>query len=416
MLDFSDQPYRYFPPKYNGLVAWLIGLVNRYRRLPKTLKVDRVDVSGHDVLLSQRQPGDRLLFLPNHPTHADAAVFIEALNQLGLSSQMMAAYDVFLRGRIDAWIMQKLGAFSVDREGSDGRAMKQAAEVLTRGKHVLTIFPEGNVYLRNDLVTPFSDGAAFIALRCAKELAKQNVRILAVPVSIKLTHLTDCRPDLTRQLHSLAAALNLPEPDTDPHKLPRDLIVQIGTAAIRRNLTQRGLTAPDTDDLAELIAFSAGTVLDDLETKLELTPKPDTSLIDRVRGARRMIHEVRTNESRVADHAAALTWADAAMLAFRIASYQPDYIAARPTLDRVSETVEKITEDVHTRMPDPFAVRRALVRFNPPLPLDTYLAEGKRSRQAVRELTEACETSVQNGVNELNELNEYSGGMLYEEV
>ncbi len=154
MLDFSDLPYQYFPPKRNALVAWVIGVFNRLNRLPKVLKVEGVEVSGVEALHRERRGRgrrrDRILFLPNHPTHADAAVFLEALRQSGFSSQMMAAYDVFLRGRMDAWVMQKLGAFSVDREGSDQRAMKEAAGILAKGKHALTIFPEGNVYLRND--------------------------------------------------------------------------------------------------------------------------------------------------------------------------------------------------------------------------------------------------------------------------
>ncbi len=416
MLDFSDQPYRYFPPKRNGFVAWLIGLANKYRRLPRTLRVDRVEVTGQGEFRQQCQANDRVLFLPNHSTHADAAVFIEALNQLGQSSQMMAAYDVFLRGWADAWVMQKMGAFSVDREGSDSRAMKEAAGVLSRGAHALTIFPEGNVYLRNDKVTPFNDGAAFIAIRTAKELAKHDIRVLAVPVSIKLTHLTDCREELTELLDDLAQTMQVDGSREAGNGLVRETIVRIGKAAIKRNLTQRGLTPPDTDDLAELITFSAGAVLEDLESKLDLTPKANDSLIDRVRAARRVIHEVRTDESRVADHAAALTWADQAMLAFRIASYLPDYVAEKPTLDRVSETIEKIAEDMYSTMPKPIAMRRAMVRFNDPIPLDAYIAEGKRSKQAIRELTEACETSVQNGINDLNNSNDHPGGKMYEDL
>ena len=95
MLDFSDQPYQYFPSKRNALVAWLMGVTNRMHRLPKTLKVDGVVVSGADILHEKLQRGgsrrDRVLFLPNHPTHADAAVFLEAQRQAGFTSQMMAA-------------------------------------------------------------------------------------------------------------------------------------------------------------------------------------------------------------------------------------------------------------------------------------------------------------------------------------
>lgn len=419
MLDFSDLPYRYFPPKRNALVAWAIGVFNRYHRLPKTMKVGRVEVTGIDTLkqtLRRRGPKrDRVLFLPNHPTHADAAVFIESLRQTGFSTQMMAAYDVFLRSRLDAWVMQKLGAFSVDREGGDQRAMKEAAGVLTKGKHALTIFPEGNVYLRNDRVTPFNDGAAFLALRAAKELAKHGVRVLAVPVSIKLTHLTNCRAVLEQMLADLAKAMEVAGDGSTDNRTPRDVIVHIGCAAVRRNLKHRGLVPPDTEDIAELIAFSAGAVLDDLEAKLDIQPKPGATLIDRVRAARRVIHEVRTDEARVADHAAALTWADQAMLAFRITSYLPDYVAEKPTLDRVSETIEKLAEDVLRKMIDPIGPRRAFVRFNDPICLNDYIGESKRGKQAIRDLTAACEAAVQGGLDAINALNECPGGKMYQD-
>ncbi len=423
MLDFSDLPYRFFPPKRNAWVAWLIGLNNRWYRLPHVLKVDRVEVSGLAGLRSKlnwddrsRDKRDRILFLPNHPTHADAAIFIEAIRQAGFTTQMMAAYDVFLRRRLDAWVMQKMGAFSVDREGSDQRAMKQAAAVLTHGKHALTIFPEGNVYLRNDHVTPFSDGAAFLAIRAAKELSKHGIRVLAVPVSIKLTHLTDCRAALSSLLENLGESLGTPTDARGASASPRESIVRIGTAAIRRNLEQRGMAPPKTDDLAELIHFSAGAVLEDLESKLDIKPKDGESMIDRVRAARRLIHEVRTDEDRHGDHAAALSWADQAMLAFRICSYQPDYVAERPTLDRVSEIAEKLAEDVRGSMIEPIASRRGFVRFNDPIPLDDFIEKGKRGRQAIRELTAMCEASAQSGVDDLNEANPHAGGRLWDGV
>ena len=45
--------------------------------------------------------------------------------------------------------MQRSGSFSVDREGSDRKAMSTAIEVV-KETGALTILPEGNVYFTND--------------------------------------------------------------------------------------------------------------------------------------------------------------------------------------------------------------------------------------------------------------------------
>ena len=142
MRDFSDKPYRYFPPRRSPVAAWVLGLYNRHIYLPKTMRISAVQVSGHTAELTQRRGEDRLLFLPNHPTQCDPQIYLEALRQIGISTHIMAAYDVFLRNERTARIMQRLGAFSVDREGSDAKAMKQALATLADGRHALTIFPE----------------------------------------------------------------------------------------------------------------------------------------------------------------------------------------------------------------------------------------------------------------------------------
>ena len=84
--------------------------------------------------------------------------------------------------------MQRHGAFSIDREGSDKQSMKEAIRILKEGEYAMTIFPEGNVYLNNDRVTPFMEGAAFVSMRAQKELGS-DAPIYAVPVSFKMTYI-----------------------------------------------------------------------------------------------------------------------------------------------------------------------------------------------------------------------------------
>ncbi|MCH7873045.1 MAG: 1-acyl-sn-glycerol-3-phosphate acyltransferase, partial [Planctomycetes bacterium] len=253
MLEFSDKPYRHFPARRNALVAWLMEIYNRHYALPRQMRIASVQLSGFEDLAALRRPSDRLLLLPNHPTHCDPNIYTEALRRIGVTTHVMAAYDVFLRSRRVAWIMQRMGTFSVDREGSDPRAMKQAADTLLAGRHALTIFPEGNVYLQNDVVTPFHDGAALIGLRAARTLADKQVRILAVPIAIKVTHIDDVRGPLNQTLQALADALQTELP---PGASPLEAARLIGRTALLRNLQQRGVEPPAADSLTALIEQS----------------------------------------------------------------------------------------------------------------------------------------------------------------
>ncbi len=410
MLDFCDQPYRWFEPRRSRLITALMRLYNRKFRLPRVKQVFAVRVSGDIELAAAMRPGDRLLLMPNHPSHADPETFLDAVHQAGRTTLLMAAYDVFLRNRFHAWIMQKTGAFSVDREGSDARALKVAKETLTRGEHGLTIFPEGNVYLQNDRVTPFHEGAAMIALRTGRELAAQGHRILAVPVSLKYSHMTDARINITRRLRELATAVAVKEGESES---PMELAHQVGMAALHRNLKHRGIDSPQVDDLPTLISEAARKVLARLEAKLGIKSADDDPLIERVRKARRTIHQIRLDPTRAADHVAAVTWADEAMLAFKIVSYTGRYLADHPTLDRFAETVEKLEEDVHSKMPAAFGPREAMVRFGAPIDVTEHLpAFEEKARTAVTALTRDAEQRVQAGIDWINNQNTLPGGKL----
>ena len=115
----------------------------------------------------------------------------------------MAAYDVFARSKFVSWIMQRIGAFSVDREGSDRKAMKCAAQILEEGQYALVIFPEGNVYFCNDRVTPFAEGAAYIGLRTQHKLG-EDTPVYAVPISLKYTLIEDVRRTVISDLEEIA--------------------------------------------------------------------------------------------------------------------------------------------------------------------------------------------------------------------
>ena len=87
----------------------------------------------------------------------------------------------------------------------------------------------------------------------------------------------------------------------------------------------------------------------------------------------------------------------------RILSYTGSYLRERPTVDRIAETVEKISEDLYDRMMPPAAERDALVRLGEPVLLGEHLTVARRRpRHAVGALTKMVERAVQDGLDELN--------------
>ena len=95
------------------------------------------------------------------------------------------AFDVW-RGWQGRFI-QRLGAFSVNRGGDNADALRFAEEVLVEGTYDLLMFPEGNVYLLNDLIMPLKPGVARFALETHDKLEKQGRSrpVYIVPVAIK---------------------------------------------------------------------------------------------------------------------------------------------------------------------------------------------------------------------------------------
>ena len=413
MLDFSDLPYEFVPPKPNPFIIGLARFANRHFVLPgKNHLIDGIDLQGAEAFAeAKRQKGARFVLLPNHPSHSDPQVMTEVCRRLRVKPAFMAAYDVFARGKFGAWFMQRTGAFSVDREGSDRKSMKCSAEILETGKYPLIICPEGNVYLCNDRVTPFAEGAAYISLRAQKKIGAA-APVFAVPISLKFTYSEDPRDAVLSDLRDIGRGFDAP---LNPDAPITDELKRISVAGLSRYLKQRGHIPPESDLLADdQIGHAAIQIIESLESKMELTPRPSDDFTTRVRKIRAAVHGVRTAPERDIDHRAASHWADEAMLALRILGYSGGYAAENPSVDRVAETVARLREDISSKSHPPYGRRHALVKIGTPIDLrDRIDAYSQKARDAVRELTATCESASQSGVNELNAKNDRLGSQSF---
>ena len=409
MLDFADLPYEFVPPRPNALIIALARFVNRRIALPGSEhRLAGVELLGAELLANaQREDGARFVFLPNHSTHRDPQVMTEVCRRLRATPAFMAAYDVFARGKLRAWIMQRFGAFSVDREGSDRKAMKCATEILAAGKYPLVIFPEGNVYLCNDRVTPFVEGAAFIALRAQKELGS-DIPVFAVPVSLKYSYIEDVREKFITNLSRIAGDFG---DELDRQAPVMDELKRISIKVLVHYLEFHDQAPPlnilETD---ESIKTSAERLITSLEDKLNITMREGDDLTNRVRKIRATMHGIRSDPARKDEPDTVSAYADEAMLALRILGYLGGYSDSNPTLDRIAETITRLREDITSETAKPSGRRKAYVKICKPIDLREYLGKfQKRAREAIAELTNTCEDAVQDGINELNEGNRLTG-------
>ncbi len=114
--------------------------------------------------------GHGVLITPNHCTYSDPYLLHDAADRAGTAAYFMTAWQVFGRSSwITRYVLQKHGAFTVDRDGADRQAFRTAVEILQGKPEPLVLFPEGEMYHLGDQITPFHEGAAAIALAAARK-------------------------------------------------------------------------------------------------------------------------------------------------------------------------------------------------------------------------------------------------------
>ena len=214
--DWLDHPERfrvddampgYWAPCPNRLWSVLLDPLRCY--LARTRwQIAQVVIDGVESL-SGFGPRDGVLIAPNHSHEGDAHVLCEAARRLRRRFYFMAAWQAFARHwGVDGWFLRRMGAFSVDREGCDRRALRQAVDLLNAGRW-LVVFPEGEIHHLNERLKPLMDGAAFVALNAQHRLEASNsaARVWIVPTAICYRFVEDVRPRIEEAIARLERRL-----------------------------------------------------------------------------------------------------------------------------------------------------------------------------------------------------------------
>ena len=394
------QPYQTPPRWWSPMLT-----VRRFRfwKFIRNMLRDRyhhmsgIEIRGIENLTQCIDGGLGIMITPNHSAHADPTVVYEVADKLKTPFYFMAAWQVFMRSNwIQKLVLRHHGCFSVDREGTDIRAFRQAVDILQNAPYPLVIFPEGAIYHINKRVTPFRDGPAAMALTAAKHTDRP---IICIPCGIRYQYTVNPMNELLRLMDQLEQQL-LWRPK---HNLVlRKRIYQFAEAILGLKETEY-LGQSQSGELPDRIAYLAEHILRNLEEKYSITDRT-SSLPERVKSCRRhAIQRIENENLGPAAHEAARIDLDDLFIVTQLFSYPGTYLSKRPTVEDMAEILDKFEEDI---LKSPTATirgeRRAIITFGKPIPVESC----KFGKSEIHALTHKLETAVQellDGV-EMNEV------------
>ena len=366
-------------------------LINR--TLKHQQRIVELEVSGIEHVQQAMASGAGVLITPNHSFHYDSYVLIEAAHRAGTLFHFLTAWQVFaMSKRVEQMVLQWHGCFSINREANDLQAFKTAVEVLRERPEPLVIFPEGDIYHNNDRVTPFRDGAAAIAMSAAKKGPRP---IVCIPCALKCFYIDDPTEDLCALMTRLEESLHWrPQPRMPlPERVYR---FAEGLLTLKEyeelGSSKNGSVSGRTTDLACAIV-----------ARLEATHKISSRggiIPERVKELRRAIIKALEQEGISAEQREKLLGdMDDLFFVIQLFSYPGDYVAERPTIERIAETLDKFEEDVlKADTPGIRGTRRAVVTFGEPIPVP----KEREARDAVAQWTDQVERRVQGLLDDIN--------------
>jgi len=338
-----EDPYRFIPPHRGQLWPAFIQLwLDRY--LHRAFGVAEVECRGVEHLQASIAACNGILLTPNHSRTADPMVLGILSRRMGRHLYAMASWHLFKHSRFQAFMIRRMGGFSIYREGADRAAVNEAVDVLVAAQRPLVIFPEGVTTGSNDLVAPLLDGPAFIARTAAKRRAKQGGAggVVVHPVAIRHYFEGDIEATLEPIVAEFEARLTWSSRPTQT-LAQRVLDLQLGLLELKE---REHLGGPQRGDVHQRLERLVEALLEPIEAEWAGGQREGhiVARVKRLRGAilPPMIARTVTAEERGRRWRQLSDLYLAQQLAFYPAAYCHEL-----TNDRLVETVLRLDEDIN---------------------------------------------------------------------
>ena len=402
-LIVTENAYEFVPPHEGGIWPRLLSRFSM-RLLKSKYRIHDVEVRGHEQLSALLKNGDGLLLAPNHCRMSDALVLQALSRKLRQPFFVMASSHLFRGSPLLKWALRRIGAFSVYREGVDRAAIDTATDILSNGKRPLVIFPEGALSHANERLNALMEGVSFIARTAARKVSRSTEdqagrRVFVVPVAIRYLFQGDLLNTVNPMLQDIERRLSW-RPHN--HLALVERVYKLGNALLGLKEIEY-LGDPQSGTFAERLQRLIDTLLNPLEEEW-LNGRTDPSVINRVKELRKaivpdMIHDEGNSEPLSAEELDR-RWQqlEDMSLAQSLSLFPKEYIASRPSTDRILETVERMAKALSGEE-QANGPMKAIIQIGEPLPVSA-----KRDRSATGDpILAHIESELMSMLNKLGE-------------
>ncbi len=342
---FIEKPYEFVPPCRGTFFANFIRDWKLFTpHLKKHEGVVGFECRNVDRLTDSIEQGHSILAAPNHSRTADPLVMGWLAGAAHCHFYAMGSWHLFNQSKLISWAINKMGAFSVNREGVDRASLTAAIDLLTEAERPLIVFPEGTTSRTNDRLMALLDGVAFIARSAAKKRAKHDGgKVVMHPIAMKYRFHGDLEKAVVPVLTEIEEQFTW-KPQTNQPILAR--ISRIGNALLSlKEIEYMG--EAKTGTFPERQERLINRLLQPLEKKLLGSTRDGDGVVSRIKGIRMKIFPEIT-KNRVAGEQLEQYWDHIAdtYLAQQVSLYPQNYLQEHATVDRVLETVERFEEDL----------------------------------------------------------------------
>lgn len=366
---YLSKPYTFIKPVRTTFWGHL--LKPFYHRIMNgRYMIDRFDIRGTEHLRRSVEAKKGVLLSANHCRYSDPFVMGEVMRTTNIFLYFCASWHLFCVSKTQTWILRRMGAMSIYREGTDRECIRECQRVLEEAERPIVLFPEGTFYRQNDELGPLQDGVSFIA----RLTQKKEVRPIVIhPVAIKYWFTEDPTAAIEKRLAQLERRC---------HCHPKmgvsfvDRLKWIGNAL----LTVKEMEVfgnPQLGGLEERQISLANHICGSFEERYFGKSKRN-SLMERLRLLRNHIVKLFAETPQHTPEWYELLY-QIEDLAFvqQLFSHSWRYIDDWPSFERIAETLTRLEEDLYDEE-TPIAKTGVIIEFGEPIEVANYMSKKSR--------------------------------------